>query len=62
MQLMAAPRKKKKRYVCNLISSKFSCIKSLLLIEEILLERECEDSCRTPQPSSSPPSSSHPIF
>lgn len=38
-----------KKQLCNLISSKFSCIKSLLLIEEILCERGCENSCKTPQ-------------
>lgn len=47
MQLMAAPGEKKPKHLCNQISSKFSCIRSLLLIEEILFERGCENSCKT---------------
>lgn len=54
MQLMAAPGEKKPKYLCNLISSKLSCIRSLLLIEEILFERGCANSCKTPQVLLSP--------
>lgn len=60
MQLMGAPGLKK--HFCSLISSTISCIKTLLLNEEILFEGGCENSCKTPQPLLLSLSFTHPIF